>query len=217
MSDMLANYITAGSTLALFFATVVLAFLTWALWKEAKKSREQELEPNIVVSIEPASISTFHAMLVIENVGKGVAYNVKIHDKNNSKVTTNNGDYYINEYPFMSSSIIKPGQKIEHLLTSFDNLKDVSMNFEISSENINAKKFINSNCFEANFLYGRITFEIKSLDNVARSLEEISRSLISVIKGNYRLEVNSFDKEDRLAEKEKQAAYLASVKKKQTS
>lgn len=82
--DFLQNYNGAASAIAAFLALFLNAFsvaLAAFLYKENKKLREEGSEPHIVVFLYPTERFPTIANIVVANVGKGPARNIKItHD-----------------------------------------------------------------------------------------------------------------------------------------
>ncbi|HBH49566.1 MAG TPA: hypothetical protein DDX98_13045 [Bacteroidales bacterium] len=58
-------------------STVFYVLLTWKLAKETRLSREFFLESNIVAYLETTEAQIGHVRLIIKNIGKGLARNVK--------------------------------------------------------------------------------------------------------------------------------------------
>lgn len=72
----LINLITS---VILVIATTVYVIFTIKLVKETRKSREIELEPHLTMYLESGEINPTFRYLVVENLGKGIAYNVKFN------------------------------------------------------------------------------------------------------------------------------------------
>lgn len=73
----LKDYIEIGLTATMVFATIVYVLFTHKLVKESRKLREQSLEAHIICYLVSAENSPSLVSLIIENVGKGVATNIR--------------------------------------------------------------------------------------------------------------------------------------------
>ena len=195
---MMGNWNTVAiATVVLAFLTALLAYFTWILAREAKKTREQQLEPNIVVTIEPHHRVMFYAILVIENVGKGIAYDVKIKEKDDQTFQHNEKKFKINELRFMSPNILKSGQRIEHLVSRFEELPSEVFEFEVNAKDANGKLISVSNMIDVTCYFDRSTFHDKGMEDFVRLFEKFERNFSNVTSGFNRLKVDVFDREER--------------------
>lgn len=173
--------ITDVFTVVLAFLTALLAYFTFILAREAKKTREENLAPNIVVTIEPSNVANNHAVLVIQNVGNGVAYDVNVIEKAKTiikeEVRINGSDYILNDLAFMKLKVLKPNQKIEHSIGQFINLPVREFKFDISMKNSYGKRVICSNQVDVNCYYDAIVFNEKKIDDLVKILDKINKSI----------------------------------------
>lgn len=70
-SELMAVWVTAGATIGLLFATIVLARLTAQLASGTSS-------PQILVQLRPARWSVIHVEYVLENIGTGAAFDVQV-------------------------------------------------------------------------------------------------------------------------------------------
>jgi len=75
-STSVTDIVSAGSAFALVVLTAVLARYTWGLAKEARKTRESQTRPNVIVTAVHDENRPTIIQLVIRNIGHGLATNV---------------------------------------------------------------------------------------------------------------------------------------------
>lgn len=197
-----ANWDTvAVATVVLAILTGLLAYYTMVLAKEAKKTREQDLEPNIVVTIEPYEGASFHAYLIIENVGKGVAYDVLIDEHDNQIFKYEKREFKLSDLAFMKLKVLKPGQKIEHHVGMFKDFPSRTFKFNVTSKDALGKLVQCSNDVDVNCYYDRIKFNDKGIDDLVGAVQKIESHLNHITTGFRRLKVDAFNAEDREEER----------------
>lgn len=74
----LSTWVTVAATIATALATVVLAGVTWLLFKSTQRMAAATSEPNVIATLEPNRWSFMHLDLLIENTGTGPAFDVQI-------------------------------------------------------------------------------------------------------------------------------------------
>ncbi len=153
------------STAVLAILTIALTYYTRVLAKEARNTRQQSLEPNIVVTIEPSDLAEFYAFLIIENVGSGVAYDVQIKESGNHTFRDSRKEFVLNDLAFMNLKILKVNQKIEHLLGNFKDLPGKVFEFDVTAKDANGRIVKCSNTVDVNCYYDRRGFKNKNMDD----------------------------------------------------
>ncbi len=71
------DWVSVAATIALVCLTALLAYYTKILAVEARKTREQQTEPNVIVTANHDANRPTIILLVIKNIGNGLAQNVK--------------------------------------------------------------------------------------------------------------------------------------------
>lgn len=71
-------WVTGAATIVTAFATGVLAWVTWLLWKATNRMAAATSDPFVVATLEPNRWSFIHLDLVVENTGNGPAFDVKV-------------------------------------------------------------------------------------------------------------------------------------------
>lgn len=70
------DIVSTGSAFGLLLLTAVLARYTWVLAKEARRTRESQTRPNVIVTAVHDNHRPTVIQLVIRNIGSGLATNV---------------------------------------------------------------------------------------------------------------------------------------------
>lgn len=78
ISDFLSwlDFFNRYSNLVLVAVTTVYVVLTWGMVREMRRTRESELEPHLIASLEP--MGSNYGMIRVQNIGGGPALNVEI-------------------------------------------------------------------------------------------------------------------------------------------
>lgn len=206
----------AIATVVLALLTGLLAYFTWVLSREARKTRQQQLEPNIVVTVEPSELAMFYAFLIIENVGQGVAYDVSIRESEDHTFKDEKREFKLNDLAFMNLKVLKPGQKIEHLLGTFENLPSRTFQFDTIAKDAVGRKVKCSNTVDVNCYYDRRKFNEKTMDDLVNSLKKIEDHFGHLASGFRRLKVETYDKEEREEEQKQREEHLKQQREKKT-
>ncbi|WP_148266933.1 hypothetical protein [Pseudodesulfovibrio mercurii] len=119
MADVATVMISGG----LFLLTAILAWYTRTLAIEAKSARLLQIQPCVVVTIEPSKF-LFYMELVIVNTGMGVARNVTIEANPDISLEGEKSGKTFNELSFLNWDILKPGQEIRHSIGSFRHYRE---------------------------------------------------------------------------------------------
>ncbi len=201
--------VNTGATVVLAWLTLSLTRYTKVMAEEAKKTREQSIEPHVVVRLEAHHRYRNLICLVIENVGKGIAYNLDISEKDNPSISDNGKTFHLNDLSFLRLKTLKAGERIEHLLTQYGSLPKDLWIFTAKAEDINRKVYEHTTFTNTNAYMGLGTLEEKDLGDVARSLEKIDQKIgsWSSSSSSRRINVNVYSQDDRDREKKEWEEY----------
>ena len=105
------------STVVLVIVTGYYVYLTRRILEENRMMRLETHKPEIVVSLRPHEAHVHCAILCVENVGTGVAREVRFTGNLSARF---DGETPLEEIGFLKNGIdtLGPGQKIEHFLVS---------------------------------------------------------------------------------------------------
>lgn len=184
ITSVIAALVTAVSTFFLWRVTRMLAV-------ETKKMAESASQPHIVITLEPTDVSVNHFNMVISNTGNATAYNII------SDITPSINDKPI---PFQNVSVLKPGDSIKSFFTSFFEIKNKE--FKITTtwlKNPESKDRIsNSYIFDiGSYTNLSVLGDMNPLLTVSKEIKKISENINKIVKNN-KLQVNTYDKNDRI-------------------
>jgi hypothetical protein len=200
--NMDTNLIIAIATIVLALLTAALAYFTKVMADETRRTREQNVEPHIVVTIEAHKIARNWGCLVIENVGKGVAYDLLIKEKEGAVFRgVANQELSLNDLPWMKLKTLKSGERLEHALSEFSAFPKRLFEFEAESTDVLGKRHKNSNIIDVDSFMGLGSFEEKGMDALVRVMDKFEKSFASICS-NRRLGVDAYNQQDRQNERE---------------
>jgi hypothetical protein len=184
-------------------ATVFYVRLTRALVAETRRMRKVQTEPQVTVRVESSEKWISMAMLVIENIGGGPAFDLKL-----ASIPDFVGikDRPLSQFgPFKHGvRVLTPGQKISTLLVNLvdrvgeleDPAGPLSLTVKAEYRGTLGEKYESS--FPIDFLHmiGSRSFGKPPLHAIAGSLDEIQKELSRFGGGTRRLQVIAYSPED---------------------
>ncbi|AUR32496.1 hypothetical protein ABM031_00980 [Morganella morganii] len=184
ITSVIAALVTAVSTFFLWRVTRMLAV-------ETKKMAESASQPHIVITLEPTDVSINHFNMVISNTGNATAYNII------SDITPSINDKPI---PFQNVSVLKPGDSIKSFFTSFFEIKNKE--FKITTTWLkkpeSKDRISNSYIFDiGSYTNLSVLGDMNPLLTVSKEIKKISENINKIVKSN-KLQVNTYDKNDRI-------------------
>lgn len=127
-------------------STVVYAFLTWQLVSETRTMRKVQTEPSLHMFIEPRDEHAEITDMFIQNIGMGVARNIKFNVLSDFMYYRDRSlkeDYWLKDIHFLKNGLetLAPNQKIRVFSTSFRDVRELNSKtyFEIAIEYTNFK------------------------------------------------------------------------------
>ncbi|WP_146255534.1 hypothetical protein [Azospirillum sp. TSA6c] len=180
--------------------TVGLVFLTKVLAEETQKTRLQSVEPHIVVTIEPSKYIT-HFNIIIENVGSGTAFDVKIRLDPDVEFKRSSERKKISELSIMSIPVLKPKQILTSYLASYSELPKDLTTFFCESKDSLGRIHTNSNKIDISIYEGLMTLGGNDLEKIANHIEGIRRRFDNVTQSNNRISIDVHTEKDRERER----------------
>lgn len=202
-----ASFIMSG---ALVLLTAVLAWYTRTLAIEAKTTRMQQVEPQVVVTIEPSKCMT-HMELVIANTGQGVARNIKVVADPDFEVENSKGGCHFNEYGFLELDVLKPRQEIRHHLGAYIHLSKHPMSMTSTCEDLFGNIHVFTTNIDVSSLEGLSRLGGDQEMKIANNVEKIALALDRALRFN-RLCVDCYLEADRESERKAQAERLEQMR-----
>ena len=197
------DWVIALSTLGLLIATGVLAWVTYELKVEAKRTREAQSEPDVWVTIEQSRYFQFFE-LVIENIGGGVARDVQIASTPSLKPRA--GERPIDYSSLYSIKVLKPGSAIRTLVGRFDEIETKKTKWTVSFRANDNRNF--SNEYEIDLtIFDPITrLGDDPANEVADSMKKIADHLKNIASGWSKIKADVYTSADRKADREEMKA-----------
>lgn len=140
-------------------ATVFYTGINYLMLKESKRIREQKITPIILAFLKSTESHTILA-LHLKNIGEGVAKNVQIN-LNQELYQYDRKDHPLSEVGIFKNgfNIFPPDYELKYHIHSVKELyrvnREGNIDFEVSYENINGKKFKNHYSLEFSQMFGQ--------------------------------------------------------------
>jgi len=172
----MAEWVSAVSALLLVLATVTYVYYTIKLAKETAKLREVETSPFITVYFQPFKHSHY-IEIVVENIGKSPAYELKIEYDEAIKKSFNDKGLDI---PLINLNYFSVNQTARYFVGKYrEDLEELPIIISYKSkDNNHYKEIIN---FNFNFNFGKLDiskpYEIEKLDQNFDKIVEAINSL----------------------------------------
>lgn len=146
---------------------------------EARKLRQMQDEPHIVVTLWQASIGGSYLDLWVENTGTGTAYDLRLKVDLPIKISK---DKYLSDVGVFAHGIpcFPAGHKLAFYVGEVSKMhQDGSPNFTISATYRNSRRVPYNEAFPLNVDSQDGMFQLKAtpLDQIARSLAQVSNTL----------------------------------------
>jgi hypothetical protein len=193
-----AGAVTAIATIALLAVTGWYAWTTRALLREAQQSRLMASEPRVVAYLRSHEVHSNIVQLCIANLSGAAAIGVSAKI---DKITD-----WPNRFDFGDSKILRDLNFLRpHEVVKFDlshgpelfrNEQPAVFQSTVNYESLDGRKFIFENKLNVESVAGFSSWRIYGIDDVARRLDEIGKTLAS-FTGFKRLKVDTYNTADR--------------------
>jgi hypothetical protein len=196
-----AGAVTALATIALLFVTGWYAWTTKALLEEARQSRLMTNEPRVVAYLRPHTVHFNIVQLCIANLSGAAAVGVSASI---NKVTEWPARFDFGDSKILSDlSFLRPHEVMKFDLGMGPNLfrdnEPAVFHATIQFESLDGRHFSFERTLKVESVAGAANWRIYGIDDVARRLEEIAKTLAG-FTGNRRLQVATFNASDRTEE-----------------
>lgn len=182
-NDILINLF---SSIILAIATVFYVFLTTKLVSENIKIRRLQIDPKIVLDILMDENDPYFLNIIIENVGNGVALNLKFNVKSELNITKSKK---ISELGFIKNGLKTLSAKSKYktmLIFIIDetNVEIFNRLIEIDIEyfDITGKKFIERTIIDLSYINDISYLRNKPEDKIIKEIKEITKTLKDISK-----------------------------------
>lgn len=179
--DFIAILINHANDIVIALLTLVLAIFTACLWWESRKSRIQNVTPQISVYFYPITASTIG--LRVENSSQLDARDVKIQCKNNHIYNDGKGNTFsYKEALSKDISYIASGQYYLFMVGNYNIMRREYFNFKVSFRNMIDKDYIVRHISIHMNQLKRTLFEPRPEEKIAIYLKNIQKEISSLIE-----------------------------------
>lgn len=192
--NFLAMAVTAFATVALVYATLVLAKLTRAMAEVASS-------PNVVVSIQPSLWSPIHLNQHILNSGTAPAFDVTIEMRLTDKSETSEQAL---QYVWKRVDLLVPRQEVRAFAGSLASIQPGKIDINVSwARNPGSRKRISLKYIIDTSDWSGKAAEVGGdpLVELAKATKNLRDDWKVIASGSARLSVDSYSKEERAVEK----------------
>lgn len=162
---------------SLLVATCLYTFVTILMWIESRKTRLQKVTPEIITYIKTSEDHDV-VMLVIENIGEGCGYDLKVN-LDEEFHTFAEEDKKLSQMPIFNDgvSVYPPKYRLQYYLGESKQMKDLqeTIGLSLSYRDQNKKKYSKHSllrikqiaCFYSNppeTYMGKIAYYLKEID-----------------------------------------------------
>lgn len=208
-----AGAVTALVTLALLLVTGFYAWTTFDLLREARQSRLLASEPRVVAYLRVNEVHSNIVQLHVANLSGAAAMGVTASI---SKLTD-----WPNPFDLDNSKILRDLKFLRpHEVLKFDlgvgpelfqDGAPSEFQITIAFQSLDGRAFTFDDRLRVESVEGHSHYRIYSIDDVARRLKDLTDALRSII-GSRRLRVETYDADDREAERRRWDEQRASMK-----
>lgn len=212
-ADSLSSWISAIATVAISVLTFILAKETWSLRlaqiAQVNEIRKENIRPNIGIQISSSRHALNLMNVKVSNKGRGIAKNIvfRFIDRNGKEFEKNN--YVVDS--FIRLNVFRNGmntlgidQEFNSFLFSFldmgDDIFETYFILEVKFSDVADNQYTNKYIFDFSEYKGVRDVGTDPLCQMAKDLEKMQK-FFAGLSGNKRLNINSFDNEDRIKEK----------------
>ena len=180
-------------------STVVYAFLTWQLVSETRTMRKVQTEPSLHMFIEPRDEHAEITDMFIQNIGMGVARNIKFNVLSDFMYYRDRSlkkDYWLKDIHFLKNGLetLAPNQKIRVFSTSFRDVSELNSKtyFEMAIEYTNFKGDKYDSVYPLDFLtlppigMGKHDHMLDSVRGIEENMKKVSSKIGKFV--NYSIE-----------------------------
>ena len=182
-------------------AAIVLAWFTFVLARATRQLARASEEPRVTATTQPNLWSMMHCDFIVENSGDAPAYDVVVAITPEPQQDGARGN---SEPPLRNISVLRPGQEMKSFLSDFENVADEEFKVEVTW-----KRHPRERTRETISYIHRLPKGISRLGawspeiQIAEALKHLREDWQQVAKGQRKLKVDGYDKDDR--EEERQA------------
>jgi hypothetical protein len=170
-----------GSTVLNLIFAFINILVAGFLLRETKKLREAETEPELSIYLQQNPKIPSHYDIVVKNIGRGPAYNLSFDFDKNADLIERQPHRKLYELGFFQGvEYLAPNQEYKSLFGGQELLAEphpVPLKIRAQYKNKNKKKYSNDFCIDPLDFWGTSYFAIKTIDDISKDLNEISKAI----------------------------------------
>ena len=210
LSYITTNNLSLLSSMLLVVFTGVLAYYTYYLYLETKRSRRHQVmlnQPELSVIFEPSKKYINFIYIKIKNIGGSPLYNLELEKVENDFICFNGKK--ISELSYLKkTNYLRPNQEIEQFFISFtdDQNKPKEMEFSLlfRYKGNNGKLYKKKFDFDFNQFYDMSQLGEDPIYQIAKNIEKIERNFSHFATGFKKLQVITQTKLEKTKEEKEQ-------------
>ena len=201
------DIVSIGIGAILTITTIVYALITARMLRETKKMRESQTEPHVFINVQPMERARFIKNMVIQNIGPGPAYNLKLKVEPDIQIRTG---HYLSEMNLMKQGFryLAPNQRLEcivaHSIEEANKKEKALYEVTVTYQNKDKKHYEETFVLDFTEYFGMLHADTDPYEGIIKKLSEIQRDIHSVIRiPDSKIRVVAYTKKEADEEKEK--------------
>lgn len=161
--------------------TFALVWLSYILATETKKTRLQNKEPHIIVTIEPSTYIGFFDV-VIENIGSGPAFDISVSFNPEITIKRNKDIVFASKQKILNIPTLKPKQRYSSFIGNFRDISQGPSSVVINCCDEDEVIRSYSNTIDISVFEGMSKLGGDKVEKITESLDRISKSIHNLSK-----------------------------------
>lgn len=186
----------AASSVGTLLVAITATWIARRQLIQARQLREEEAAPAVVVDVVPSPVSGHILDLVIENIGKTAARDVRITSHPPVKSATNMAGYELADWSAIKDGIktLVPGRRLTALFDSaverFDS--DLPRQFEVTVESRDSHgrpQRAMTHTVDLEPIFGALHTDIRGMHHLVKEVEKLRKAVEPITKKSLTVEV----------------------------
>lgn len=203
-------------------STLVYAALTWYLVRETRLMRHAQTTPKVAVFYRNRDEWISLLDVVVKNIGLGPAYDVSF--QLGAEPASSGADALLadlQERNLFSSGVrfLAPGQEYSSYFTNvtekFEEKMAARIRILVRYRAASGNRYTDEYTIDLSEIRGMVEIGKPPLLEIAKHTEQIAKALTALSSGTRRLKTDTYDSEDRAAERARSEAWLEDARRRQ--
>jgi hypothetical protein len=180
------SFLNTNSGAILAITTLVYAIITGRMLYETKRMRESQTEPFVFINVQPAEGARFILYMVIQNIGPGPAYNLKLKVEPDIQMRPGR---YLSEINLIKQGFryLAPNQRLEcivaHSIEEAQKKEKTLYEATVTYQNKNKKHYEETFVLDFTEYFGMLYSETDPYKGIIDKLDAIHKDIDKVIDG----------------------------------